>query len=197
MVFDFPVYVVRHGETDWNRQMRFQGQVDIPLNSLGERQASSNGRLLAGLISAPERFRFVASPLGRTRRTMELVREAMGLEPDTYETDERLVEVSFGDWERHTLDELKRAFPEIVARRERAKWEFTPPNGESYADLTRRVAGFMEELSGPTVIVAHGGVIRSFRHIVEKGIGPDIVSEPVPQDQVLELTGGRTLWHAA
>ena len=97
------VYFVRHGQTDWNAEHRLQGQADIALNALGRAQATRNGRKLAELIADPADFDFVASPLGRTRETMELVRAAMGLEPHGYRTDPRLIEVHFGDWQGHTL----------------------------------------------------------------------------------------------
>jgi probable phosphoglycerate mutase len=96
------VYFVRHGQTDWNAENRLQGQADIELNALGREQATQNGRKLAGLIPDPQAFDFVASPMKRTRATMELVRAAMGLDPYAYRTDPRLVEVNFGDWQGFT-----------------------------------------------------------------------------------------------
>lgn len=106
------VYVIRHGQTDWNAIRRLQGQKDIPLNDFGREQAVGNGKVLAQILGASaEEFDYVASPLGRTRETMELMRGAMGLDPLAYRTDDRLVEVSFGDWEGQTLPELKKNFP--------------------------------------------------------------------------------------
>ena len=72
------LYFVRHGETDWNRERRLQGQHDIPLN-----------------------------PLGRARETMEIMRDAMGLDPAAYRTDARLMEMSFGRWEGFTYADLQ------------------------------------------------------------------------------------------
>ena len=93
------VYFVRHGQTDWNAEHRLQGQADIDTQCARPRQAERNGRKLAELIADPAGFDFVASPLGRTRETMELVRAAMGLPPQAYRTDPRLIEVHFGDWQ--------------------------------------------------------------------------------------------------
>jgi probable phosphoglycerate mutase len=95
-----PVYVVRHGQTDWNAELRLQGQADIDLNALGREQAAANGRALAGLIGDAAGYDFVASPMARTRHTMELLRGAMGLDPMAYRMDERLKELNFGDWKR-------------------------------------------------------------------------------------------------
>ena len=97
------IYVVRHGQTDWNAEHRLQGQADTDLNDLGRRQASENGRKLADLIGdAKADFDYVSSPMLRTRETMELLRAAMGLDPAGYRTDDRLVELNFGAWQGFT-----------------------------------------------------------------------------------------------
>ena len=105
------LYFARHGETDWNRERRLQGQHDIPLNALGRVQASRCGELLRGLLERDGRpaaqYDYVSSPLGRARETMELMRAAMGLDPGAYRTDARLMEMSFGRWEGFTFAELQ------------------------------------------------------------------------------------------
>ena len=89
------IYVVRHGQTDWNAERRLQGQKDIPLNPIGREQARQNGINLAEILRVEGiAFDFVASPLTRTRQTMEIMRTAIGVDPRAYRTDERLVEVS-------------------------------------------------------------------------------------------------------
>ena len=109
------IYMIRHGQTAWNAEGRLQGQKDIPLNYTGRAQAAGNGHALKALLGAAvSDFDFVASPLGRTRETMEILRRAMGLDPLAYRTDKRLVEVSFGDWEGHTLEELMAMTPDRV-----------------------------------------------------------------------------------
>src|SRR5690606_31810148 len=105
------VYIVRHGETAWNVEYRLQGQADVPLNDEGRRQATANGLRLAQLIPNPEEFDFVASPMQRTRSTMELIRAAMKLDPTDYRTDPRLMEMSFGDWQGFTFAELEAQNP--------------------------------------------------------------------------------------
>ena len=135
------IYLIRHGQTDWNAEGRLQGQKDIGLNENGRRQASDNGRRLAEeLGDSAVTFDYVASPLGRTRETMERVRAAMGLDPHGYRTDPRLIELSFGDWEGSTIPELQRVMPERVEARARHKWDFIPPgqDAESYEILAHR-----------------------------------------------------------
>eukprot|EP01031_Cornospumella_fuschlensis_P052991 gene52991-64734_t len=126
------IYVIRHGQTDWNAESRLQGQKDIPLNDTGRQQATGNGMALAAILGGDAaQFDFVASPLGRTRETMERLRRAMGLDPTLYRTEDRLKEVSFGDWEGFTLPELKRSVPERIAERRKVKWDFIPRGADA------------------------------------------------------------------
>src|SRR5262245_48828367 len=117
------LYYIRHGETDWNAESRLQGQRDIPINANGRAQARQCGEILRDLIGREDgRFDFVASPLGRARETMEIARATLQLDPRAYRIDERLKEISFGEWEGFTLDEVRRTSPEAIAARERDKW---------------------------------------------------------------------------
>jgi probable phosphoglycerate mutase len=190
------VYFVRHGQTDWNAENRLQGQADIDLNALGREQANENGRKLAGLIPDPQDFDFVASPMKRTRETMERIRTAMGLEPHAYRTDPRLVEVNFGDWQGFTYAELERQHPGISGERSLDKWDYLPSGegAESYQMLYERIKPWFEELDRDTVCVTHGGVIRALFRLVEKISKEEAASLETPQDRVLRLRGGHLEW---
>ena len=159
------LYFARHGETDWNRERRLQGQHDIPLNALGRVQASRCGELLRGLLERGGRpaaqYDYVSSPLGRARETMELMRAAMRLDPEAYRTDARLMEMSFGRWEGFTFAELQAREAEALAEREHDKWGFVLPGGESYAQLQVRVRAWYESMERDSVVSAHGGVCRA------------------------------------
>jgi broad specificity phosphatase PhoE len=183
------IYVIRHGQTDWNAEGRLQGQKDIPLNALGRSQATSNGERLSGLIGNGDGFSFVASPLGRTRETMERARTAMGLDPLAYTTDDRLVEVSFGDWEGHTLDEVKQFAPDRLRLRKKAKWGFIPPgaSAESYEILSWRIGAWLATVNSPTVCVCHGGVIRALFRLIADVSEDDAAKVPTPQDRILRI----------
>ena len=193
---DRVVYFVRHGQTDWNAQERLQGQADTDLNEKGRAQASANGRVLAGLIGEASGFDFVASPMRRTRQTMELLRAAMGLEPSDYATDERLVEVHFGDWQGYTFAELEGVDPGCFARRQADKWGFVPPgeSAESYAALTERVRPVLESFQKNTVCVTHGGVVRAVFCLLGALPAAECSMLTIPQDRVLRLEGGRLEW---
>ena len=188
------LYFVRHGETDWNREFRFQGQRDVPLNETGRAQASANGEMLAGIVGDPAAYRFIASPLTRTRQTMELVRAAMGLPAAGYKTDSRLVEVNYGEWEGRTLDELTAERPDEMDRRERDKWNYVPRDGESYSQLSQRFRPFLDELDSPAVVVIHGGIMRCLYFFLE-GMDPgDAAGSRIPQDRVYGVVDGRAGW---
>jgi broad specificity phosphatase PhoE len=159
------VYYIRHGETEWNARGRLQGTQDIPLNDLGRRQAAKAGGILTDLFARHGRgegsLAFVASPLGRARLTMELMRQTMKLPPDEYALDDRLREIGYGRWEGSTLAQMQAADPELFARRQADKWTVAPPDGESYAQVQARVSDWYDGLKADTVAVAHGGTARA------------------------------------
>jgi broad specificity phosphatase PhoE len=159
------VYFIRHGETAWNLERRLQGQHDIPLNALGRVQAARSGTILRDLLARNGRhgseYDFVSSPLDRARETMELMRAELGLEPERYRTDARLMEMSFGRWEGFTYAELQAREAQALVARERDKWGFVLPGGESYAQLEVRVRAWYVTVERDTVVSAHGGVCRA------------------------------------
>jgi broad specificity phosphatase PhoE len=190
------VYFVRHGQTAWNAEGRLQGQAETDITAHGRAQADGNGARLKDLIARPADFDFVASPMRRTRETMERIRTAMGLAPQEYRTDSRLIEVSFGDWQGRTFLELEAEAPGVTKPRSRDKWNFVPPGvgAESYQLLLERVRPFLEELDRPTVCVAHGGVLRAvFRHFADVPQREAATLE-IFQDKVLRLENGRLDW---
>lgn len=190
--------MIRHGQTDWNAEGRLQGQKDIPLNALGRSQATRNGERLRDMIGTPKDFSFVTSPLSRTRETMERLRTAMDLDPKAYGTDERLKEVSFGDWEGHTLEEIARISPDRLAARAQEKWSFIPPGAaaESYEILCWRIGAWLQSLERPTVCISHGGVIRSLYRLIGNFPEDEASTAPTPQDRILkvETDHGRMEW---
>ena len=185
---------IRHGETDWNVEGRLQGQRDIPLNDHGRGQASSNGVRLAARLAeegiAPAVLSFVSSPLGRSRETMARVRAELGRD-GAWPTDDRLKEVSFGDWAGYTYAELSAGGQAgRVKARKKDKWSFRPPAGETYAELAERVGLWLEGLERDTVAVTHGGVHRVlFGHLCGTP-WHEVPSLPAPQDRVFVFADG-------
>jgi broad specificity phosphatase PhoE len=159
------IFYIRHGETQWNAEGRLQGTRDIPINDLGRKQAAAAGGILADLFARDGRseksLAFVASPLGRARSTMELVRGTLKLPPGDYAIDDRLREIGYGKWEGSTLAEMQASDPALFARRQAEKWTVAPPGGESYVAVQARVSDWYHQLVADTVAVAHGGTARA------------------------------------
>ena len=154
------IFLVRHGETEWNLQRRIQGSGDSPLTATGLAQAEAIGRKLRTLSEAVG-LPIVASPLGRARRTMELLRSALNLPPCDYALDDRLREIGYGRWEGSTFAQMRASDPELFARRQADKWTVPPPGGESYAEVQARMSDWYNQLTADTVAVAHGGTARA------------------------------------
>ena len=195
---DLPeLYISRHGQTDWNAEGRLQGQVEVPLNGLGRAQAMRNGRYLRNVLGdRAGEFRYLASPLGRASDTMRLIRGELGLDPDDFATDPRLVELDFGDWQGTTMDDLRQTDPEGIRRRKANKWAFVPPGerAESYAMLAERARPVFESLDAPTILVAHGGITRSFLALYAKVPGAEAVRTDIAHDRLLHVSRGRIEW---
>lgn len=182
------LYFIRHGETDWNREQRYQGQTDIPLNDNGRAQAQRNGRVLRDLIGVGfEAMDFVASPLSRASETMQIMRGELGLLREPFRRDQRLIESNFGHWEGQLWSELPRIDPQGFLARKNDTWGWTPVGGENYTMVEERVRGWVASVQQPTIAVSHGNISRSLRGILlnlDKSAVPKL---EVPQDRILRL----------
>lgn len=152
------IALVRHGETDWNRQRRIQGLSDVPLNETGRAQALETGRLLTrrdwdGVYS---------SPLSRARETASIIAEVLGLPAP--EALDALVERDYGEAEGLTDREIDRRYPDRGA----------VPGQESRDAVTARVLPALRELAlahlgRSLLVVSHGGAIRAVLNAVDPG----------------------------
>lgn len=188
------LYLIRHGETDWNRDQRYQGQRDIPLNDTGRAQARRNGEALKPFLPDIALCDFVSSPLQRAIETMNVMRTAMGLDPSAYRRDDRLVELNYGHWEGHLASALPASDPEGVAAKAVDPFAWRPTGGESYADLMARIVPWVASIERDTVAITHGGVSRVARGAVLKLDTADIPTLEVPQDRVLVLRDATMRW---
>lgn len=189
------IYFIRHGETPWNAERRYQGRKDIPLNDKGRGQASENGKTLAAVFKArgldPKAFEWHASPLGRTRETMDRVRAGFEVHLPDVQYDVRLMEISFGVLEGELFEQLPANMAIAPGDRDETYWEFRPENGENYRDVEARLSEFAAVLKGPSVVVAHGGIARTLRVLIERAPIIDVINWAPPQDAVMHFIPGR------
>lgn len=186
------IYLCRHAETEWNREGRLQGQRDSELTERGLGQARRLGLALKREVADIDSYTLLASPLIRTRHTAEIVSEAIGRDPTRIEFDDRLKEISWGEWEGFTRPEIEAKWPGIYDRRRRNKWEFQPPSGESYAQLTLRVGGWLEQTTehDKLIVISHGASGRAIRGLYGN-IAPEVaVKLEEPQDAFFLLSAG-------
>ena len=152
------LYLVRHGETDWNRARKIQGSTDIPLNELGREQAAASGRLLA----RRQWDAVYASPLSRAFETASIIAREAGLH--TPQAIAELVERNYGSAEGLTGTEIDRLFPDGA----------DVPGRETREQVAARVLPALHDLAAQhpgenLIVVAHGGVIRTVLNIVDPG----------------------------
>lgn len=166
----------------------------MPLNARGRAQAAEAGRRLRTLVDDPAGLDYVASPLSRTRDTMEIARAALGLPIEGYSLDDRLKELTFGAWEGLTWREVRVRDAAGARLRDADKWGFQPPGGESYAMLRDRIAPVLAELTRDVVIVSHGGVARAMLALLTEASESDAPRIDIWQGRVLVFADGASRW---
>ncbi len=189
------LFLVRHGETEFNRIRRYQGQSDSPLTPRGVAQAKRNGKMLAAQIGRSESWRVVVSPLGRTMETARLICHELGLDAGRIEPEERIQEIGFGVWEgldRAAINALDR---DAWSRYRSDPWNYVMPDGESGTAVARRIATWLEELEGNVIAVSHGTAGRILRGLYLGLAREEIMAQDQPQDVVFELVKGQILRH--
>jgi probable phosphoglycerate mutase len=149
--------LIRHGETDWNRELRFQGQIDVPLNAAGFEQARRVAEVLAG---EPVQH-LVCSDLLRTRQTAEAPQRRLGLAPVI---DAGLREQGFGIVDGLRVDEIQQQFPQAWERWTQFDADYAFDSGESTRVFHTRVMAALQRVvrrceNQRIVVVTHGGVL--------------------------------------
>ena len=188
------IYYIRHGETGWNAEGRFQGSKDIPLNELGREQAVISGKILGRVLAqdghVATALPFVSSPLGRARMTMELARGALNLPAGGYSIDDRLREIGYGHWEGLTQPEMKLHDAATFASRRVDRWGVPAPGGESYASVASRMRDWFNSVTTDTVTVAHGGTMRALMVVLGTASEIEAAETPIGQGVVYVFRDG-------
>ncbi len=153
------IHIIRHGETDWNRARRFQGQTDVPLNQTGMMQA----RLVADVLRNEPLQAVVSSDLVRALDTAQVIAERHGLQ---VQKDTGLREMSFGEWEGLSHDDLRSGkWADLFSRYRKDSLAHRPPGAEHPDEALQRVRQSLQRIlthrvEGTVVLVAHGGSCR-------------------------------------
>ena len=186
------LYLVRHGQSDWNRIGRIQGRSESPLTELGRQQATALGRLL-GSILTDSGIDIVASPLSRAFETATIIAAELGRTAGDVRTDDRINDFDVGvlagypGWGAVASD-----YPELARLRLEEPVRFHPPGGESGADVLARARAFLaaRRAAGRDTLVVGHGVINKFIRAAARGItGGDIIALGEDQDVVYRLVG--------
>ena len=150
-MIDAPVLIVGGGPVGM--------MLALTLDALGVRSV---------IVNAEPTTRWLPKGSTQNARTMEHFRRlglarpirALGLPAEGYEADQRLAEISFGEWEGFTIAQLHERDPARIAQREHDKWNFVPPGGESYKHVSERMGRWYGSIERDTVVTAHGGTAR-------------------------------------
>ena len=188
------IYLIRHGQTTWNRAGRLQGQADSPLTLLGTQQVEAIGKKLKEIIGT-KKYSVWSSPLGRTKQTTSIICDETNFNYENVIFDKRLVEITLGDRDGYkSWKALFEDFPKDMARREKDPWNFSHPNGESSQMVWERVRPFIEKianLEGIHVVVTHGVVSKIIRGMYLNLSPEEIFSLDRPQNAFHRLQNGK------
>jgi len=164
---DYPeIFVLRHGETEWNAQGRMQGALNSPLTDLGREQAAQQAAILADYDLSG--FDVICSPQGRAFETAAI---ALARQVSHIRTDDALREIGVGQWAGKLRSDLSEGKDLIEGPDGALELYEMAPEGEGFAALERRCTGFLRQLKRPSVLITHGITSRMLR-CMATGLGP-------------------------
>ena len=187
------IYLIRHGQTVWNAEGRYQGQLNSPLTKKGEKQAKANGEKLLKHLKDIDKFDFYSSPLGRASATAKIIADVIGFNKENIIFDKRIQEVSYGIFEGKTKHYCQTELKEQFEAREANKWSYTLEGGESYRKVSIRVKEWLSTLDSnrAVVMVAHEMINRILRGIY-LGLENELMLKlRQPNDVLILLDGGK------
>ena len=187
------IYLMRHGETTWNRVGRQQGHNDSPLTETGIEQAQAAGRLLQRAIPDIHNVCVETSPLGRARQTALIVGEILGLDPNVILVAPLLIEHHLGNWQGLTHAEIDARYPGALQARGEHKWDYVVPGGESYALVAERAKQWLaSKRHAPiTIAVTHAIISRTIQGAYGGFTPSETVARSHRQDRIYRLHAGR------
>lgn len=170
------LYLIRHGETEWNREKRMQGQIDINLNMNGVCQAKALGHKLRDEYQIKKIY---SSPLTRAYMTGKIVSEILGLD---CEKKDELMEFDFGDWQGLTYSEIEKKYPKDWHNWKNCSHLARINGGETFIDGYKRIANAIEDIVSRNInddiaIITHGTSIEFYINYIMKTNMEDIKME--------------------
>ena len=186
--------LVRHGESEWNRDGRLQGQVNSPLTDLGINQAKAIRDYLSGIILNQE-LEIYTSPLDRALQTAEIISQGIDYPSSKIIIEERLNDFNLGEISgTFGWDKVAEIFPEQAQLRLQDPMRFHPSGGESGAEFEARLRSLLEDLMDETTLklmVSHGIVNKFIRGILKNLSGKEMVELGESQNTIYRLEQGK------
>ncbi|EHH2481153.1 histidine phosphatase family protein [Vibrio parahaemolyticus] len=183
------IFVLRHGETEFNADKKLQGHCNSSLTSKGSDQARRVGTTLKQYVENRP-FRVYSSTLGRALQTSQIVCEELNYSYENLNKEPRLKEFSLGEWEQRTIPSLEQEIPNLLSQND---WYLQAPNCETYESVRERLSCWLSDVTHDEdiVVVSHG-----LTGIVLRGLllGMDytqVWQQDLPQDAFFIIEGGR------
>lgn len=185
------IFVLRHGETEFNADKKLQGHCNSSLTSKGSDQARRVGTTLKQYVENRP-FRVYSSTLGRALQTSQIVCEELNYSYENLNKEPRLKEFSLGEWEQRTIPSLEQEIPNLLAQND---WYLQAPNCETYESVRERLSSWLSDVAHDEdiVVVSHG-----LTGIVLRGLllGMDytqVWQQDIPQDAFFIIEDGRLI----
>jgi broad specificity phosphatase PhoE len=188
-----PLYIVRHGETVYNRAARMQGrQPHTPLTRAGMRQAEAMGRRLRAELGARPDIDLWCSTAGRARQTMALICDILECDYFSVRFDDRLVEIDVAGWTERHYHEIEAEIGPFVDQARQLYTRF-PEGGEDYQAIARRVDDWLKarDPHRAALVVSHGMTGRVLRGLLIGGDGAPAMPADAPQGTIFRIRDGR------
>jgi len=184
------IYLLRHGETIFNTQGRYQGELDSSLTAEGIEQVKNISRLVKLVIPDIEEYEIISSPLGRALQSTKIICETIGYNWERVTIDDRLREVSVGAWAGLTRKEIEDSWPDLMKNTDIYNWYFHSPDGESYESVVERVSDWLDSMKNKEKVIAvshglTGRVVRGVYKSLEKDLALRL---EVSQNTFFQLT---------
>ena len=185
------IYLIRHGETEWNLEGRYQGQKDSPLTKKGREQARLNALKLQKKIKNFDEVKIFASPLGRAKNTSFIICDELSIARDKIIFDKRIEEFDYGIFEGELKSFCQNEYADIFQAREADKWYYQIEGGESYEIVTKRLKLWLDEVKDEKVVVmiAHEMINRALRGLYFNLEHNKTLKLRQPNDLILLLQG--------